>query len=147
MKPSALMARVCAVVLSIIFLVAALSKIGDLGDFQQSLARIAFLPAWLQSVALLFIPGLELALAIALALPSLQREGAALAAGLLVLFLIFGITLNLTGSLSDCGCFKLPLPTWLNLSGWWIVARNLLFLIMTGLVLWSKSPLPAKQPI
>jgi triosephosphate isomerase len=133
-----LLSQVCAIILGIVFLTAAFSKIGDLEAFHQSLGGIAFLPFWLQGLAVLTIPGLELAIGLSLLLPAYRREGALLSVGLLVLFLILGIILNITGNASDCGCFKISLPTWLNLSGWWIVARNALFLLMAGLV-WQKT--------
>jgi triosephosphate isomerase len=141
------LSQACAIILGLVFLTAAFSKIGDLEAFHQSLGRIAFLPFWLQGLAVLTIPGLELVIGLSLLLPAYRREGALLAVGLLVLFLILGIILNTTGHASDCGCFKITLPTWLNLSGWWIVARNLLFLLMAGLAGRKNTPAaPAKSP-
>jgi hypothetical protein len=137
----------CTLILSILFLLAAFSKIGDLAGFHHSLIQITFLPSLLQGLALLVIPGLELSIAICLIYHSTRREAALLAIGLLATFLIFGIILNLTHSSSGCGCFKISLPTWLNLSGWWIVARNCLFLLMSILILQSKPCESAKQVI
>lgn len=123
-----------AFLMGVIFLLAAFSKIGDLLGFEQSVRHVSFIPFWLAGVAVLTIPGLELALGICLLFRFFPRETALIAAGLLVLFLGMGIYSNLAGQGSGCGCFKIQTPTWLELSGWWVVARNLLFLGMVGLI-------------
>jgi uncharacterized membrane protein YphA (DoxX/SURF4 family) len=128
------LAGIASFVLGIIFLLAAFSKIGDLEAFHKSLQGIAFLPLWIKGLSVLFIPGFELTLGLCLLARFAPKETSLLAIVLLLLFLCFGIYSNLVGETSGCGCFKIKTPTWLQLSGWWIVARNLVFLAL-GLVI------------
>ncbi|MDR1303890.1 MAG: hypothetical protein LBK76_01580 [Verrucomicrobiales bacterium] len=136
------LSRCCTVILGVVFLTAAFSKIGDLESFHQAILKISFLPFWLQGLTVLTIPGLELAIGLSLLLPAYRHEGALLAAGLLILFLILGVIMNITGNQSDCGCFKVSLPTWLNLSGWQVVGRNLLFLLLALVTFRATSSVP-----
>ncbi len=132
-------ARTASVVLGIIFLLAAFSKIGDLPAFQKSIQDAGFLPQWIEGVAVLLVPGLELALGVCLFTRLSPKETAILAMGLLLVFLGLGIYSNLIGHTSGCDCFKIRTPTWLQLTGWWIVARNFVFLALGAVVFLEAS--------
>ena len=117
-----------AILLGSVFLLAALSKLGDLADFQKALTYYYYVPSWLQGAAVVFIPGLELAVGACLVTGNKQREAALIASLLLFVFLSLGIYSNLVGSGQSCGCLKIALPQWLELNGWWVVWRNLLLI-------------------
>jgi uncharacterized membrane protein YphA (DoxX/SURF4 family) len=139
-----LLAVGASIILGIIFLLAAFSKIGDLSAFHQSMQGISFLPVWIKGLSVLLIPGFELVLGICLITRYSPRESSLLALMLLVIFLFFGIYSNVVGHSSGCGCFKIKTPTWLQLTGWWIVARNIGFIALACMIFWLSSR-PAKQ--
>jgi uncharacterized membrane protein YphA (DoxX/SURF4 family) len=102
-----LLPATASVVLGIIFLLAAFSKIGDLEAFHKSLSTIGFLPYWVKGIAVLGLPGLELVLGTCLILRWSPRESAFLASCLLLGFLIFAMSSVLAGNSTGCGCFKI----------------------------------------
>lgn len=141
-------AQIAAVILGVVFLLAAFSKIGDLAEFHLALGKLRFLPVWGCGLATLILPGLELTLGLCLLSQTARHETAFLATGLLLLFLGLSVHASLTGTTSGCGCFKLPAPAWMNLSGKWVVARNAVFFAMSLLVLLTpleKRPFAVAQ--
>jgi hypothetical protein len=120
--------RISAILVGLVFLAAALSKMGDLNGFQKALEGYAYIPFWLQSIAVLLIPGIELTIGFHLLLGRNQREAGLIAVFLLLSFLALGIYDVVTGTgLSSCGCIKVPMPVGLELNGWGIIVRNLVF--------------------
>lgn len=133
------LARLAAISLGIIFLLAAFSKISDLSAFHKALVDMSFLPVWMKGMAVLLIPGLEVSLGIYLLAGFSPKQTALIASTLLVIFLGFGIYSNFLGHHNGCGCFKIALPIWLQLTGWWIVGRNIIFLALAGLIFWNEN--------
>jgi hypothetical protein len=117
-----------AIILGLIFLLAAFSKIANLEEFSKTLDVVIFLPQWSKGLVILLLPGLELTLGLCLINRFYLREAGLLSSVLVMGFLAFGIYSNLTKHPSACGCFGAPMPTWLDPSGWWIVVRDLIFL-------------------
>jgi hypothetical protein len=125
---------ICTFTLGIVFLLAAFSKIGDLGAFHDAVWNFAFLPIWVKGISILIIPGLELTLGIGLLFRFQTRETAIIASVLLLVFLAFGFYANIVGQTSGCGCFHIKVPIWMQLSGWWIVVRNLVLFCLSLIV-------------
>jgi len=136
-----LVGRSAAILLGLIFLLAAFSKFGDLGEFQKALAMDYFIPLWLRGGAVLLIPGIELSIGVCLIVGGYGREAALIAAFLLFGFAGLGIYGDVTSNAHSCPCFKIHLPAWFDINvGRWVMARNLI-LIMFAFVsfTWNKK--------
>jgi len=95
------------IALGLIFIVAALPKIGDPPSFAHILYNYRIVPGGLLNLFALVLPWLELLLGVALVLGIWKRTAAILVGGLLVAF-IMGLGWNLLrGNPIDCGCFDL----------------------------------------
>lgn len=111
----------CAL-LALLLARAALHKLGDRLRFEGVLADYALVPQSLLRPMVRIVPGIELACALALAVPPLRPLGALAAAGLLSGYgLAMAINLLRGRSEIDCGCGGAPEPL-----GWRLVARNLI---------------------
>ena len=106
--------------LALLFVRAALHKLGDRYRFQGILADYGLLPEGSLSVASFAIPVIELAAAVLLIMPAGRPVGAALAGTLLTGYAIaMAISLARGQTLMDCGCGGAPEPI-----SWMLVARN-----------------------
>ena len=136
-----LLCRVASIGLGLVFLFAAFSKIGDLKEFQRAADGLVFLPQWIRGLTILFLPGIELAVGLCLLSGKAIREAGFIGAGLLLIFLALSVHSSFVGSTAvGCHCFKIPTPAWLNLSGWQVVVRNLVFLILFIMVFAGAKP-------
>jgi hypothetical protein len=102
---------------------AAIVKLQDLGLWSQHLAAYG-VPAWARSLAFWVLPGAE-ALAAALLLTPWRWIGAALAAGLLLLYGAVMALQRIQGRTPDCGCGGEPISV-----SWALVARNLVLVCL-----------------
>jgi len=92
-------------VLTALFVWAAVAKIADPRAFQDAIASYHLLP-WLPgAVATVWLPWLELTLAIALWQPRFSRTSAAMLAMLCAVFLVALVQAWLRGIDITCGCF------------------------------------------
>jgi len=109
-----------ALFLALLFVRAAIHKIGDRNRFRGILAAYGILPERTLTAAALAIVVLELAAAILLIMPEARPLGATLAVALLALYaLAMAIALARGHDLMDCGCGESPEPV-----SWLLVARN-----------------------
>ena len=115
--------------LAAIFLMAALTKITDLGAFEEQVRLHADLPLWLETLVIHVLPWLELTCGACLALGYAVREAALLVTLLLVAFLVHALR---NYAERDCGCFIFPslVPAQ---QAWWPAVRNAL-LLLTGIL-------------
>jgi putative oxidoreductase len=114
----------CRWALAVVFLMAALTKLGDLTAFTDRVVLRSGLPHTLAVVVAAYLPWLELTCGLCLALRVMQREAAALLALLLLVFLGQALLRPIE---ADCGCFFFPGPT-ASGPAWWPIVRNLLLL-------------------
>ena len=121
--------RVCSTILGIVFLLAAFSKTNDPVEFHQQLQKISFLNLWQSGVISLLLPGLELVLGFFLLFRLYLAEVSLIATVLLISFLIYAI-LNLGKPASGCGCMKLAVPLWFEMTGWKVIVRDLVLVGM-----------------
>lgn len=106
--------------LALLFVRAALHKLGDRYRFQGILADYGLLPEGSLSVAAFAVPVAELAIAVLLLIPATRPIGAALAGTLLIGYaIVMAISLARGQYLMDCGCGGAPEPI-----SWMLVARN-----------------------
>jgi peroxiredoxin/uncharacterized membrane protein YphA (DoxX/SURF4 family) len=134
-------AVVARMVLAVVFLVAALGKLGDRPGAQEMLTAFGVPRRLVRPLALL-LPLAELAVAIALLPSSSARWGATGAIVLLAIFVV-AIGLNLAhGRTPDCRCFGQLNPTAV---GWRTLVRNVALAFLAGLVIWlaGKEPPPS----
>ena len=97
--------RVSQIVVGVIFLFAALPKIGDLGSFALQLHNYRMMPVALENLMAMTLPWIELVIALALLLGIYARSGAVLSAGLMGVFLLAIGQAVARGLDIDCGCF------------------------------------------
>lgn len=117
-----------AIILGIIFLLGAFSKIGDLAGFHRDLEAMKFLPAWIQRFAVVLIPGIELTLGACLITRRMLYEASMIATVLFSIFLLLSLYTVTYGNSSSCNCFKGLASQRLNAKGWPLVMRDLLLL-------------------
>src|SRR5947209_7270839 len=82
---------VCRYLLAAVFLMAALTKITNLGAFEDQVLLHSNLPWWLGRPGAAVLPWLELVCGLCLAIGWASREAAVLTAVLLILFLVHGL--------------------------------------------------------
>lgn len=137
-----LVSRVLCVLVAIVFAVAAVPKLIDPGSFANDLLNYRILPEALVGWVALFMPALELVIALALLWPRFQRGGALLATALLVSFAVAMAQARIRGIDLSCGCFGAAFESKVS---WLTVVRSLLLAVMSALpLLWL--PLSAAEP-
>jgi uncharacterized membrane protein YphA (DoxX/SURF4 family) len=97
--------RVAQIATGVIFLFAALPKIGDMGSFALQIHNYRAVPVALENLMAITLPWIELVIALALLLGIHARSGAVLSAGLMVVFLLAIGQAVARGLDIDCGCF------------------------------------------
>lgn len=121
--------RVCSVFLGIIFLTAAISKVGNYADFYLNLH---FTSIWLRNGVAFILPGLELILGLALVADVFAREAALLSAVLLLTFVTYTLYGIFFSHPVVCDCFRGGIFSQLQPSGWMIILRDLSFLALNA---------------
>lgn len=124
--------RICSTILGIVFLLAAFSKTNDPVEFHQQLQKISFLNLWQTGIISLLLPGLELVLGFFLLFRLYLAEVSLIATVLLTAFLIYAI-LNLGKPASECGCMKLTVPLWFEMTGWKVIVRDVVLVGLAAL--------------
>lgn len=121
--------------LATLFAQAAVTKVTDLGLFEQHLAAYG-VPHPLLGAAARLVPALEVGAALLLLVPPLRAAGATLAAGLLLAYAAAMAWHRAQGHALDCGCGGDPLPL-----SWALVLRNLV--LATGAAV-AAAPMSAR---
>jgi len=95
----------CQIAIGLVFLAAALPKIGDSFAFARQIHNYRLVPAELVNLLAITLPWIELVTALAILLRFRARAGAIVAAGLMVLFLGAVGSAVARGLDIECGCF------------------------------------------
>ena len=132
---------VLRVLLAAVFAYAAVPKLLDPGEFALAIQNYKVLPDELAGYAALFVPVLELVIALGLLLPSYQRGAACLATLLLVVFSAAMAQARVRGIDLSCGCFGAVLDAKVS---WLTVARTLTLALLSGVVLFAGPPRAAE---
>ena len=97
--------RITRITIGLVFVVAALGKLGDLAWFGQQLHNYHIVPAWSENVLAVVMPWIELLAGLALVLNVRARAGAAITLALMVVFTIAVAAAWARGLDFRCGCF------------------------------------------
>ena len=97
--------RVSQIVIGVVFLAAALAKIGDMATFASQIHTFRIVPVWSENLVAMTLPWVELVAGLCLVLGIRARGAAILATILMVVFLVavgqaVGRDLDI-----ECGCF------------------------------------------
>lgn len=126
-----------AVVLATIWAVAGIGKIQNPTGLAETIIGYRFLPhafgidEWLAALLALYLPWLEIVLAMALLWPAGRRTAAGLTAALLAAFTVVVAQAWARGIEMDCGCFD----SWAAMSLPHALGRNLILLVF-AIILW-----------
>lgn len=129
-----LLAQLSRWALALIFIAAALPKIYAPDAFALNIANYALLPQVLINGVALFLPWLELIVAILLLCRVWSFSAFTLANTMLVIFLVALGSAYLRGLDVDCGCFGTTASATPNMH--WYLARDLLFLALGLAAAW-----------
>jgi uncharacterized membrane protein YphA (DoxX/SURF4 family) len=97
--------RITRVTIGLVFVIAALGKIGDLAWFGQQLHNYRIVPAWSENALALVMPWIELLAGLALVLGIRARAGGAIALALMIVFTLAVAAAWARGLDFRCGCF------------------------------------------
>ena len=97
--------RACRIAIGVIFLAAALPKIGDTASFAKQVHNFRMVPIALENLFAMCLPWIALVIAMALLLGIRARAGALLASGLMVVFIVAIAQAVARGLDIECGCF------------------------------------------
>ncbi len=97
--------RVTRITTGLVFLAAALGKIGDVPWFAQQVHNYHLAPAWSEHLLAIVLPWIELVAGLALVLGIRARAGAAIALVLMVVFTLAVAAAWARGLDFRCGCF------------------------------------------
>jgi len=120
--------RLAQLAIGVLFLVAALGKIGDLSNFAQQVHNYRLAPMWSQNLIAMTLPWIELVAGLALVLNVRPRAGATI---LLALMLVFTVAVGAAwarGLDFECGCFgkasasRIGAQKFFENLGWLVVA-------------------------
>src|SRR6185503_2053454 len=127
----AVFSRVCGVLVGLVLLTAAMSKVTDLAAFHKVVHDIHLLPAWMTGFVVLFLPGLELTVGVCLLISYFKREATLMGVVLMFFFLVFAVTARLMGQTSGCKCFRIEFMDAGYLAAWWPSLRNAGFFVLS----------------
>ena len=127
------------------FLVASIHKVADPDGFSKIIAGYKVVPSVLVGWVALFLPWLEINMALAILIPRARTAALVMGAGLLIVFAVLTGWNLLQGNMVPCGCFSNEGEP----ATWWSVARNMMLatiaLRFMGVnVVSRKNPSPNK---
>ena len=93
------------IVIGLVFLAAALAKIGDASSFALQIRHYRLVPFGLENLLAVTLPWIELLAALAILLRLHPRAGSAVGAGFMVLYVVVVAVAVARGLDIECGCF------------------------------------------
>ena len=102
---SSLLIRFCRVAIGVVFIAAALAKIGDAASFAAQIHNYRLLPVAAENLVAILLPWVELIAGLALVLGMQARPGAVLIAVMMVVFTAAVGQAVARGLDFECGCF------------------------------------------
>jgi uncharacterized membrane protein YphA (DoxX/SURF4 family) len=97
--------RSCRVLVGLVFIAAALAKIGDPAAFATQIHHFRLAPIALENLAAVLLPWIELLMGLALVLDLRARSGAWLAAAMMAVFTLAVASAMARNLDFECGCF------------------------------------------
>ncbi len=99
------MVRIAQIAVGVVFVWAALGKIGDMADLARQIHNFHLAPRWAENLVAMTLPWVELLAGIALVLGVRARAGAAVVLALMVVFTVAVAAAWARGLDFRCGCF------------------------------------------
>jgi uncharacterized membrane protein YphA (DoxX/SURF4 family) len=97
--------RIAQLAIAVVFLAAALGKIGEAGPFARQIHYYRLLPVGFENLLAITLPWIELVAALSLVFGYRARAGAVITAGLMGLFVFVVASAVARGIDIECGCF------------------------------------------
>lgn len=97
--------RLARIAIGLVFVVAALGKLGDLPWFAQQVHNFRLVPGWAENALAMTLPWIELLAGLALVLGIRARAGGGIAFALMIVFTIAVAAAWARGLDFRCGCF------------------------------------------
>ena len=97
--------RITQIVIGLVFVIAALAKIGDLPWFAQEVHNYRLAPLWSENLVAMVMPWIELVAGLALVLGVRARAGGAVVFALMLVFTVAVAIAWARGLDFRCGCF------------------------------------------
>ena len=97
--------RVCRIAIGVLFGLAGLAKLGDLGSFADQVHNFRIVPVPVEHLVALTLPWIEVVAALALILGIRARAAAVLVTALMAVFTLAVIAALARGLDFECGCF------------------------------------------
>jgi uncharacterized membrane protein YphA (DoxX/SURF4 family) len=118
-------AYICRAVIAVVFVYAALGKIGNPKEFADAVAAFRILPiAWVNAFAIV-LPWIELLVGLALLSGTQLKQAAMLSVLLNIVFIVAASSAMARGLDIKCGCFTLSKAH--SSIGWQLIARDTVF--------------------
>jgi putative oxidoreductase len=95
----------CRIAIGLVFLAAALAKIGDASTFARQIHHFRLVPFGFENLLAITLPWIELVLALAILTGVQPRAGSMVATGLMGLFVVVVAAALARGLDIECGCF------------------------------------------
>jgi uncharacterized membrane protein YphA (DoxX/SURF4 family) len=105
LAPSVAMVRIAQLAIGVVFLWAALGKIGDMGEFARQVHNFHLSPLWSEHLIAMTLPWVELVAGLALLTGMRARAGAVVVLALMLVFTVAVGTAWARGLDFRCGCF------------------------------------------
>ena len=124
-----------AALLCLVFLAASIHKVADPDGFSKIIAGYKGVPSVLIGWVALFLPWLEINVALAILIPRARTAALVMGACLLIVFATLTAWNLLQGNMVSCGCFS-------NEGGpatWWSVARNMMLASIAMLAIYGRT--------
>lgn len=126
---------ICRVILSLVFIFAALGKIGNPQEFADAVAAFRILPITWVNILAIILPWIELMVGLALLSGSQLRQAAVITILMNIVFIVAASSAMARGLNIECGCFTLSKAH--SSVGWALVGRDILFVALAIPLLYS----------
>ena len=132
--------RICRIVMGLLFIVAALAKIGDVAAFSTQIHNFRMIPVALENLVAMTLPWIELLAGLSLLIGIRPRSGGMIVTVLMAFFLVAVAIAMARGLDIECGCFGTADATTVGLSK---LAQNAVMLVLAFIA--TLAPARAAQ--
>ncbi len=95
----------CRIIMGVLFVFAAMSKIGDVASFSQQIHNFRMVPIWSENLFAMTLPWVELFAGLSMMLGIRPRGGGMIVTVLMSVFVVAVVVALFLGLDIDCGCF------------------------------------------
>lgn len=130
--------RSAQILIGLVFLVAGLAKIGDLGSFAGQIHNFRMMPVWSENILAMTLPWIEVVAAMCLILGHRARAAGVFAAALMFVFIVAVAQASLRDLDIECGCFGTADATKVGLKKL-LENTGLFFLAVISTLPWNRD--------